>query len=146
MRLWHYELLPYLPDLQLKGQLRELVAILRDLKYKKQTNHILINRIMEYPLTQLSKYYLVYRNEYYKRYNKVVNEEYSAEFMHFAPTAVYWGEHIFEGWHNKEYLRVCMANLYEKHEFAKGKSRITDEEWQRILDGYKKITGEDYKI
>lgn len=28
MRLWHCELLPYLPELQFKGQLRELVAIM----------------------------------------------------------------------------------------------------------------------
>lgn len=26
MRLWHYRLFPYLPDLQFRGQLRELVA------------------------------------------------------------------------------------------------------------------------
>jgi hypothetical protein len=39
-----------------------------------------------------------------------------------------------------------MANLYEKHRFGIGKSRITDEEWQRLCDGYKAITGEEYKI
>ena len=59
MRIWHYELLPYLPELQFKGQLRELVAIMKDLKYKKQTNHVLINKVMEYPHTQLTKYYLI---------------------------------------------------------------------------------------
>ena len=55
MRLWHYELLPYLPELQFKGQLRELVAIMKDIKSKGTTNHILINKAMEYPKTQLSK-------------------------------------------------------------------------------------------
>lgn len=55
-------------------------------------------------------------------------------------------EVVFEGWHNKEYLRVCMANLYEKHRFGIGKSRITDEEWKRLCDGYRDITGEEYKI
>jgi hypothetical protein len=39
-----------------------------------------------------------------------------------------------------------MANLYEKHFFGVGKSRITDEEWKILLDGYKTITGEDYMI
>ena len=34
MRLWHYKLLPYLPDAQFKGQLRELVAILHDWRDK----------------------------------------------------------------------------------------------------------------
>ncbi len=146
MRLWHYQLLPYLPELQFKGQLRELVAIVRDLKYKKQTNHILINKVMEYPKTQLSKYFIIYRDEYYKRYNKVVNEDYSFEFMHFAPTAVYWGEHLFEGWHTKEYLRSNMANLWEKHFMGVGKSRISDDEWETLLRGYKEITGEEYVI
>jgi hypothetical protein len=39
-----------------------------------------------------------------------------------------------------------MANLYEKHHFGIGKSRITDAEWQRLCDGYKAITGEEYRI
>ena len=146
MRIWHYELLPYLPERQFKGQLRELVAIMKDLKYKKQTNHVLINKVMEYPHTQLSKYYLIYRDEYYKRYGKVVNENYSADFMHFAPTAVYWGGALFEGWHTKEYLRSNYANLWEKHFMGVGKSRISDDEWQTLLDGYRQITGEDYVI
>ena len=146
MRLWHYELLPYLPELQFKGQLRELVAIMRDIKSKGTTNHILINKVMEYPKTQLSKYFYLYKDEYYRRYGKVVNEQYSFDFLHFAPTAVYWGEHLFDGWHDKFYLRVCMANLYEKHVFGVGRPRITDEEWQRLVEGYNQITGEDYVI
>lgn len=146
MRIWHYELLPYLPELQFKGQLRELVAIMRDIKSKGTTNHILINKVMEYPKTQLSKYFYLYRDEYYRRYGKVVNEQYSFDFSHFAPTAVYWGEHLFEGWHNKEYLRVCYANLYEKHKFGVGKSKITDEEWTVLCSGYRKLIGEEYEI
>jgi hypothetical protein len=39
-----------------------------------------------------------------------------------------------------------MANLYEKHVFGVGKSRITDDEWETLCQGYKNITGEDYKI
>ena len=30
MRLFHYALIPYLPELQFKGQLREVVSIMRD--------------------------------------------------------------------------------------------------------------------
>lgn len=52
----------------------------------------------------------------------------------------------FKDWHNKEYLRICMSNLFEKHKYGVGKSRITDEEWQRLVDGYKQITGEEYLI
>ena len=39
-----------------------------------------------------------------------------------------------------------MANLYEKHFFGVGKSRISDEEWEKLCEGYKQITGEEYQI
>lgn len=142
MRLWHYELLPYLPDAQFKGQLRELVAIMHDWRDKGKTNHLLINRAMEYSKADLYGYFLDYAAEYkerYKRYPKQTEE--FKEFSNDKDTL-----YCFIGWHNKEYLRVCMANLYEKHYFGIGKSRITDEEWQRLCEGYKTITGEDYVI
>lgn len=60
-RLWDYRLLPYLPDLQFKGQLREIVLIMHD-------------------------------------------------------------------WRDI------------------GKSKISQEEWDKVLRGYKNITGEDYEI
>ena len=142
MILWHYKLLPYLPDAQFKGQLRELVAIMRTWRDDGKTNHLLINRVMQYPKADLYGYFLEYAVEYEKRYDILPKQ--TDEFREF-------GKHEFTlkhfgGWHNKEYLRVCMANLYEKHFFGVGKSRITDEEWERLLDGYKTITGEDYVI
>jgi uncharacterized protein (TIGR02328 family) len=142
MRLWHKKLLPYLPDLQFKGQLRELVAIMHDIRDKGATNHILINRVMEYDKSDLYGYFLEYAVEYEKRYGILPKQ--TDEFRAF-------GNHQFlqtpfDGWHNKEYLRVCMANLYEKHFFGVGKSRITDEEWETLCKGYKDITGEEYQI
>jgi uncharacterized protein (TIGR02328 family) len=145
MRLWHYKLLPYLPELQFKGQLREMVAILHDLKNKGKTSHLLINRIMEYPKGDLWNYFIRYHGEYGKRYGMTLKPETYSEFAEFADDYVEWGI-PFKGWHNKEYLRVCMANLYEKHHFGIGKPRITDAEWQRLCDGYKAITGEEYRI
>ena len=140
MRLWHYELLPYLPELQFKGQLRELVAIMHDWRDKGKTNHLLINKVMEYPKADFYGYFLEYAIKYEDRYGELPRQ--TDEFREF-------GEHQvelepFKNWHNKEYLRVCMANLYEKHVFGIGKSRITNEEWQTLLDGYKQITGEEY--
>ena len=145
MRLWHKDLIPYLPDLQFKGQLREMVAILHDLKSKGKTNHLLINPVMCFSPRNLTTYFLLYRKEYIKRYRKDIDLRVIQEFLD-------WGGDVpvlyapFAGWHCNEYLRVCMANLYEKHFFGIGKSRITDEEWQVLLDGYKAITGEEYKI
>ena len=145
MRLWHIGLLPYLPDPQFKGQLRELVAIMRDWRDKGRTNHLLINKVMEFPKTHLVGYFYEYNNEYVTRYNKNLSD-YSVEFLKFSNFECLCGRNIFKDWHNKEYLRVCMANLYEKHHFGVGKSRITNEEWQKLLLGYKNLTGEEYSI
>lgn len=151
MRLWHYELLPYLPDAQFKGQLRELVSIMRAWRDDGKTNHLLINRVMEHKKIELVSYFIEYCVVYSKRYGDrqgfIIATKYADEFQEFLEFGTYVPDkRIFDGWHNKEYLRVCMANLYEKHHFGIGKSRITDEEWQVLLDGYKAITGEEYKI
>ena len=106
MRIWDYRLLPYLPNAQFKGQLRELVAIGKDLLKKGKTNHILIIGVL------------------------------SNNTATYPP---------FKDWHDKEYLRICMSNLLEKHRGI-GKSRITDEEWARLCEGYEQITGEPYAI
>lgn len=144
MRLWGWQLLSSLPDAQFRGQWRELVAVMRDWRENKTTNHLLINRVMEYPKQDLGGYYLIYREEYQKRYGKDVPGAANLEFYNFCEGCS--NQPPFKGWHDIEYLRVCMANLYEKHHFGIGKSRITDEEWQRLCEGYKEITGDDYKI
>ena len=144
MRLFHYALIPYLPELQFKGQLREVVSIMRDYRDKGTTNHLLINKVMEYPKGDLTSYFWLYKEEYYKRYG-IYKDDLTKEFVDFSK-----GDHFnpypFKGWHNKEYLRVCMAILYEKHFFGVGKSRISDAEWERLCEGYKQITGEEYQI
>lgn len=145
MRLWHNKLLPYLPDAQFKGQLRELIAIMHQWRDKGATNHLLINKVMEYPKGRLSSYFWLYREEYIRRYKKPFSDKITDEFFRFAE-GDYFTRKPFKNWHNKEYLRVCMANLYEKHFFGVGKSRITDEEWETLCRGYKEITGDEYVI
>lgn len=148
MRLWHYRLLPYLSDLQFRGQLRELVAIMHDWRDKGTTNHLLINRVMEYDKEELVKYAFEYFNLYEKRYNKDLTK-YKNEFLEFAPSfelGVLYNPCLYIGWHEKDYLRVCMSNLYEKYALGLGKSRISAEEWGKLLQGYKNITGEEYKL
>ena len=151
MRLWHYELLPYLPDAQFKGQLRELVAIMRAWRDDGETNHLLINRVMEYKKIELVSYFIEYCVAYSKRYGDrkgfIITVMYEAEFQEFLGFGSYDPKKkIFDGWHNKEYLRICMSNLFEKHKYGIGKSRITDEEWKRLCEGYEKITGGTYEL
>jgi uncharacterized protein (TIGR02328 family) len=160
--LWHRELLPYLPDAQFKGQLRELVAIMHDWRDKGKTNHLLINRVMEYDKKHLTSYFISYSQQYRRRYHKEIDRGIVWEFLEFANykndvdyeysitnnkiTSIKVLRGIFDGWHTKEYLRSNMANLWEKHFMGIGKSRITDEEWARLCKGYEQITGEKYQI
>lgn len=143
IRIWHYQLLPYLPDAQFKGQLRELVAIMRDWRDKGKTNHLLINKAMDYPKAHLCWYFEFYRQEYEHRYSKKIADNIIQEFEDFKiPTTL--NINLFQDWHNNTYLNICMWNLYEKH-LAVGKSRITDEEWARLCEGYKKIAGKEWE-
>lgn len=139
-------MLPYLPEAQFKGQLRELVAIMHDWRDKGETNHLLINRVMEYPKSELAIYFLYYEDEYIRRYGKTINAKYRDEFCNFAKgTPLLTNTPLFTGWHNKTYLRICMANLYEKF-LATGKNKITLAEWSKLKAGYETITGEVYEI
>lgn len=144
MRLWHYKLLPYLPDMQFRGQLREAVAIMRDWRDKGKTNHLLINRVMEYSKADLASYFWYYHEQYSIRY-KVEKMELVHEFIEFSELEPF-RPRPFEGWHNKDYLRVCVCNLFEKYYFGIGKSKISQEEWDRVLQGYREITGEEWKL
>ena len=49
MRLWHKDLIPYLPKQQLLGQWRELCCIGALLAKDHTPNHILVNPILDYP-------------------------------------------------------------------------------------------------
>lgn len=156
MRFWHKDLIPYLPDLQLKGQWRECALIADALAKNGTPNHLLVNRVTEYPLEDFWIYCeaIVYEM---KNRKMVVREDTCIKILEnlydwkgafcLSPSRVQSARFcgVFRGWHNEEYLRICYANLLEKHNGV-GKSRITDEEWQRLCEGYKAITGEEYKI
>ena len=145
-RIWDYRLLPYLPDTQFKGQLRELVAIMHDWRDKGKTNHLLINKVMEYPKVELTFYFALYYRRYYERYGVNIKFPIYQEFVDFGCEDIDKCSDVplFKDWHNQTYLDICMWNLYEKH-LAIGKSRVTDKEWVRLCDGYRKITGKEFE-
>ena len=144
MRLWHVDLLPYLPDMQFRGQLRELVAVLHDWRDKGTTNHLLINEVMNYSTADLYEYFRCYEDEWNRRYPKKLKDKYSSEFLYFCD-AKFCRYRCYSQWHNKTYLRICMANLYEKF-LGVGKNKITQTEWDTLCQGYFKMTGEEYKL
>ena len=144
MRLWHKSMIEFLPDMQLKGQWRECALIADGIQKNGTPNHLLVNKVMEYPYDEFATYCGKVQAEMSKRNFAVTLK--STERVYFKPWRYVYDKPIFEGWHNKEYLRVCYSNLYEKHVFGVGKSRITDEEWKRLADGYRQITGKEYVI
>jgi uncharacterized protein (TIGR02328 family) len=149
MRLWHKDILDALPELQLRSQWRECVAIAKDLHETGFTHHLLINQVMSYTKDDFNAYCYLVLSAMIKR--GIQPKEASCMKLHeytgFIPNKnLYNFENLYSDWHNKEYMRVCMTNLYEKHFFGVGKSRITDEEWARLFESYKSITGEDYEI
>lgn len=149
MRCWHKDIVKSLPELQLRSQWRELVAMAKDLHERGFTNHLLINQIGRYDIKHFRSYiHIVYkamieRGVYPTQQSLLKLYEYVGFNPQMSKLEV---ENVFCDWHNKEYLRVCLSNLYEKHHFGIGVSRITDAEWETLCRGYKEITGEEYVI
>lgn len=128
MRLWHKALLPYLPTMQLKGQYREIFLIVSSIRKQGTPNHILVNKVMEYPLTHLAAFLQRLTEEMTKRnikYNQNKVEELYA-FLGDPQTVPYAA--MFEVWHNDRYLRQCLHNLQEKADCG----RPTAEEWEKL--------------
>lgn len=141
MRLWHYNMLDVLPKKQLIAQLRECVAIAKDIYEKGKTNHILINRIMDYDLQEFRDYCNILI------YEMIVNRKYSVKTKTIEKLQKYidlqidsnpYNKHcvyevpLFEFWHDKSYLKICYYNLYEK--FLCG--GIEDYEWFNVSNKY----------
>jgi hypothetical protein len=120
----------------------------KDLHERGFTNHLLINQIMNYNIHHFNAYlYLVYRAMIERGYRvQTASLLKLKEYVGFEPYIKPEIGNIWSDWHNREYLRVCVCNLYEKYRFGVGKSKISQEEWDRVLQGYKEITGEDYVI
>ena len=106
MRLWHYELIPYLPKSQLLAQWRELNSI-----FKKQDNHILINYIYDYPKTYLKAYADKVIAEMKKRGYKIKSYENYDKYFDFCKCK---GDERFVE-HDENYLMICYWNLREKY-------------------------------
>lgn len=138
MRLWHKDLIPVLPRHQLLGQWRECCAIAKSIMKTGSPNHILVNKILEYP------------NEHFYCYSKKIVLEldkrgYKPHWNNFT-RYFYMGEDIlgyifvsgdelFEGWHNNRYLIQCYYNLQEKFDCG----GISKEEFEKIEDIVKKV-------
>ena len=130
MRLWHKDLIAILPEKQLIGQWRECCAIAKSIAEKGTPNHLLVNKIMDYPISHLWEYgYLIMcemKHRGYKcdfdKFEKWFDKPYALKTPEFND--------LFKYWHNDRYLIQCFMNLQEKYDCG----GITNEEWQKIND------------
>ena len=125
MRLWHYKLIPYLPNEMLISQWRECIAIKR--QWEKGTlKHRLVSYVMDYDKTRFFRYVEAVRDEMCDRKIKFQNK-YFIEIMEYCQ---YDWNGNFELYpeHNNRYLVQCYYNLQEKYD----RGIITKEEWEKI--------------
>ena len=131
MRLWHYKLIPFLPNSQLKAQWRELNSI-----FKKQDHHILINYVYEYPKDDLFTFTIIVLREMDKRGIAIRSWDNFDAYFNKKPYECLLKP--FTRHHNRRYLRQCYYNLEEK--FDRGQKDFSDKQYTELL---KFIKGED---
>ena len=129
MRLWHKDLIPYLPRQQLLGQWRECCLIAKQIAEKGTPNHVLVNRVMEYPTDHFRVYGLLVLGVMAGRGYHADLYRFNQYFVEYGPDVPALGA-LFDGWHNDRYLHQCLSNLQEKADCG----AIPAEEWKRITD------------
>ena len=127
MRLWHKYLMPYLPRQQLLGQWRECCAIAKSIAETGTPNHVLVNKIMEYPIDHFVTYTAYIAHEMDIRGYKVDQIRFTKWQVQ---TPLVDLVEVFKDWHNDRYLKQCLHNLQEKADCG----AIPEEEWKKITD------------
>ena len=124
MRLWHIDLIPYLPKSQLVAQWRELNSI-----FKKQDNHIFINYVYRYSKNYLLHYTSAVLDEMRNRNIKI--RSFENEINYFSNCSWFYEDDNFTE-HNDQYLLICFMNLYEK--YIRGQKDFDDATFGRLYD------------
>lgn len=152
MRLWHKDLIPYLPTMQLMGQWRELCRIASNLASQHTPNHILVNPILNYSPEHFEAYCNLVINEMIKRDINIhepalhkLNDDIRAWRLYLGAELPFddvgrgWeldiGEPIFNGWHDSRYLKQCYYNLEEKYD----RGGVPEGEWYKFKIGSRRL-------
>ncbi|MBQ0137694.1 MAG: neutral trehalase [Kurthia sp.] len=123
MRLWHVDLIEYLPKGQLLSQWRELNSI-----FAKEDKHILINYIYEYPKDDLYLYTEKVIAEMKKRGYKI--RAFEKMNHYFQELEEVEDKKPYEKHHNEEYLEICYYNLKEK--FIRGQKDYDEKLYEKL--------------
>ena len=136
MRLWHKDLIPVLPRQQLLGQWRECCLIAKNITEKGTPGHLLVNRIMDYPIEHFIDYTQRIGFEIEKRgyrCNWGLFEKYLSSTKIFP-----FYDELFKNWHNTRYLKQCLYNLEEKYDcggISANECEIIVREYYKLLFG-----------
>lgn len=124
MRLWHIDLIPYLPDSQLAAQWRELNSI-----FKNKPSHILINYVYPYPKIYLRTYADTVLREIQRRGFTIQS---AANYKAFFEGAVNPDKPYFFKEHDDGYLIECFFNLAEKYQ--RGQKDFDQNRFRKLCD------------
>lgn len=137
MRLWHKDLIDVLPRRQLVSQWRECCGIARNIAVEGSPNHILVNRISNYPFEDFLAYVRLVYLEMQRRGYKCNFYDFAKWFSKSKLIEASDPIDIFQGWHTKRYLWQCYSNLEEKYDCG----GIPEEEWILIEERMRKVVG-----
>lgn len=133
MRLWHHDLIKFLPRTQLLSQWRELNSI-----FAKQDKHVLINYIYEYDKIHLYMYTDIVISEMVNRgYNIRSYDKMKNYFYDLDESISISDSEIFNKHHNKSYLQICYFNLKEK--YIRGQKDFSEQKFFYLRNYYKNI-------
>lgn len=137
MRLWHYALVKYLPRQQLLSQWRECVCIAKSIHDKRTPNHVLVNKIMNYPISEFNDYCNIVLTEMVKRGYNVSESSINklGDYVGFEVDSDKQYNKPFKRWHNLRYLEQCYYNLQEKYDCG----GLTEDEWEMFANGCMKV-------
>ena len=91
-------------------------------------NHLLVNKVLDYPISHFITYSLKIRVEMTRRGYKTmqsVEDKIVSIYPNYTQIAY---ENLFKDWHNERYFEQCFYNLQEKYDCG----GLTEEEWKNI--------------
>ena len=130
IRMWHKSLVDVLPREQLVAQWREASSIAGNILKKGTPNHILVNRIIDYPFDHFITYVAAVRKEMTRRGYRTMDKVWEKIISITDSYNILSIDEVFNEWMDDEYFIICYYNLKEKW-ICGG---IRDEDWKKIKE------------
>lgn len=139
LRLWHKDLIPFLPDHLLLDMIQNAEIIAENLYRYDYPGSEEISKILQFPISHFYTYYMLVKDEYARRGHRIDDSTFMHYIMNYAETDIFTNieeTNIFDTWHNSRYLQQCILILEEM--FDNGV--ISPKDWLKIANGVKNMT------